>query len=98
MELEQNEGPQHERGRLMEEKSDASEADAADPDPSLEPSRAPTGHVCHASVTSLARSSHLRCRQSSTPAGLAIVFLSYVAVFGAIDVAPARGDALERVR
>jgi polar amino acid transport system substrate-binding protein len=82
----------------MEEKADASESDAADPDPSPEPIRAPVPSVRLTSVPSLARGRHLRRRPPASPAGLAILTLWLIAALGPLGDAPARGDALERVR
>src|SRR5438094_149648 len=81
----------------MEEKSDASESDAADPDPSPEPALARSGSVRLSSVPSLAPSRVLPRRKTSSPAGLAIRLLSLIAAFG-LATAPVRGDALERIR
>src|SRR5262245_2789386 len=82
----------------MEEKADASEADAADPDPSPEPSPAPSGLVRRAGFRPLARSRHLRPSKTSSPCGLAILFLLLGVAFVTLGPSPARGDALERVR
>src|SRR3954453_2884094 len=81
----------------MEEKSDASESDAADPDPFPEPVRAPLGVVRPSSVPSLARNRHVCRRRISSPAGLVILCLGLVAACG-LATAPVRGDALERIR
>jgi polar amino acid transport system substrate-binding protein len=81
----------------MEEKADASESDAADPDPFSEPSRAPLGLVRRSSVPSPARHRHPRCWPGSSLAGSAILVSFLIAAFG-LAATPARADALERVR
>src|SRR5262245_25860471 len=81
----------------MEENTDASESDAAEPDPFSEPSRAPLGLVRRSSVPSPARHQHPRRWPGSSPAGLAILVAFLIAAFG-LAAMPARADALERVR
>src|SRR5689334_23229089 len=98
MEWEENKRPQTERGPLMEEKADASESDAADPDPSPEPSRAPLDCVRRAGAAPPTRNLHLRSQRISAPASLAVVFLLLGSAFGPMVAVPARADALERVR
>ncbi len=75
----------------MEEKADASESDAADPDPFPEPSRAPLGLIRRPSVPPPDRKRYRR-QPSFSLAGLAILVSSLIAA------TPVWAGALEQVR
>ena len=80
----------------MEETTDASESDAADPDPSPEPSRALPGLVRRGRVPVPAGNRSPQRRPPFSRAGLAILVLSQIAALG-LAAPAARADALERV-
>jgi polar amino acid transport system substrate-binding protein len=82
----------------MEANSDASESDAADPDPSCDTSEAPSDWVRPASLTSSRRGDHFQFRAIPSPAGPVLLCLALTVLSCGITAPPLRADALERIQ